>query len=344
MHNLIVKMSSMGDVIHTLPALTDVVTKIPHCSFDWVVEPAFADIPAWHPAVKNVIPLPLRQWRKNWRNAFQSQDVQKFYKKLSHTQYDVIIDAQGLLKSAIVTRLAKGTSHGFDKHSAREWISSYAYQHKHAVSKQQHAIARIRELFAKTFNYSLPDTNPDYFIKPSQLPSIALDLPRKYLVFLHGTTWKSKHYPNIYWKQLIQKAESAGISVYLPWGNDIEKKRAQLLVAQHKNSYVLPKLTIAEIAFVLKQAAAAVSVDTGLGHLCAALGTPTISLYGPTNAKHAGTLGQHQVHLTAHFNCAPCLSRQCFYAKKNVSEITPTCFTTINPDTVWNKLLEIMHA
>lgn len=335
MHILLIKMSSMGDIIHTLPALTDAALTIPHIQFDWVVEPAFADIPRWHPAVNTVIPLPLRQWRKDFLSHWQKGDIKHFISTVREKKYDLIIDAQGLLKSAIITAIARGDTHGLNHKSAREWMSSFFYGTHHHVAKNQHAIMRTRELFAKALHYPIPTSSIDYHIDPDRLPILAFALPHRYVVFLHGTTWETKHYPEHYWEQLIEKADHDAIPVYLPWGNETEKLRAERLAKKSKHAVVLPKLSINEIARVLKNATAVVSVDTGLGHLSNALETPTIGLYGPTDPVRVGMIGSNETTLQAHFPCAPCHSKTCHYAKTHTTEITPACYATIPPDKVW---------
>lgn len=151
MHVLIVKTSSMGDVLHTLPALTDAMQAIPGIRFDWVVEENFAQIPSWHPAVDKVLPVAIRRWRKHWFGSQQREERVLFKRELQSRQYDVVIDAQGLIKSAaLVTRLAKGVKHGQDSRSAREPFASWWYDKRHEINKQQHAVERTRELFAKS--------------------------------------------------------------------------------------------------------------------------------------------------------------------------------------------------
>src|SRR3990167_1177931 len=334
MHILLIKMSSMGDLIHTLPALTDALQAIPGITIDWVVEPAFSDFPVWHPAVKTVISLPLRRWKKNIFSRQTLTEAKIFYQQLREKKYDLIIDAQGLLKSMIIAKCARGKSVGYDKQSAREWLASFGYQQKYCVSKQQHAVNRIRELFSKALHYVLPTTTADFHIDHTKLPSLHFQLPEKYFVFLHGTTWDSKHYPEIYWQQLIEKSGAKNIAVYLPWGNDIEKQRAERLAKASPLAAVLPKLSIAQLATLLKNATQVVTVDTGLGHLSAALNTPTLSLYGPTDPKKIGMVGKNQIHLAVKFPCAPCKSRTCFYAKRYRTDISPTCFQTITPDSI----------
>lgn len=332
-------MSSMGDIIHTLPAITDAKQAIPDLQIDWVVEPAFLDIPTWHPAVKNIIPMALRKWRKNILDSYRSREITHFLHTLKEKKYDAIIDAQGLLKSAIVTKIARGESHGYDKHSTREFISSYFYTHTYSVNKAEHAITRTRELFSKALHYDLPNTRPNFQIDTSKLPTLNFELENHYFVFLHGTTWSTKHYPESYWKQLLEKTNAQKIRVYLLWGNDQEKKRAENFAENFAYVTVLPKLSITQIATVLKNAAAVVSVDTGLGHLSAALSTPTIGLYGPTDANRLGVMGDNQLHLQAHFPCAPCYSKICHYAKKHKTDIVPACYTTIDPNKVWEVLV-----
>ncbi len=162
---LIVKTSSMGDVIHTLPALTDAQKAIPNIQFDWVVEQPFAEIPKWHGAVNQVIPVAIRRWRKNLFSAQTWQAWKSYKQQLQATQYDAVIDAQGLLKSAVlVTRLANGTKYGYDKQSAREGLSSCFYDKTFDIPYQQHAVERIRKLFAMALGYDLPTTIGDYGI------------------------------------------------------------------------------------------------------------------------------------------------------------------------------------
>lgn len=336
---LLIKMSSMGDLIHTLPALTDALNAIPDIEIDWVVEPAFADIPTWHPAVKNIIQLPLRRWRKNSLQSIRSGEVRDFYQALRFKKYDVIIDAQGLLKSSVIAKLARGKICGYDKNSARESLSSYFYNEKYAVEKSLHAITRTRQLFSNALHYTLPNTQPDFHINTNQLPPLDFQLPEKYFVFLHGTTWASKHYPEIYWRTLIEKADAKAMPVYLPWGNENEKSRAERLAQNKEHAVVLPRLSIPQLATVLQKASTVVSVDTGLGHLSAALTTKTIGLYGPTDSNRVGFIGNHHIHLQAQFPCAPCYSKTCWYAKKNKTPIVPACFTAINPDRVWEYLV-----
>ncbi|MCR3755895.1 MAG: ADP-heptose:LPS heptosyltransferase 1 [Sodalis sp. Psp] len=297
MQVLIVKTSSMGDVLHTLPALTDAARALPGICFSWIVEESFTQIPAWHPAVRWVFPVAIRRWRKNWFSTIVLQERRNFKRQLQQQQYDAVIDAQGLMKSAaLVTRVVRGEKHGLDCKSARESFSSWFYNRRHAVAKQQHAIERIRQLFAVSLGYSLPDCHGDYAIAGYFKSQSSHD---PYLVFLHATSRLGKHWPESHWRALIALASDSGYKIKLPWGVESEYLRARRLAAGYNQVEVLPPLSLTQVAEQLTNATAVVSVDTGLSHLVAALERPNLTLYGPTNPDLIGTYGRHQKILRA---------------------------------------------
>jgi len=297
MRVLIIKTSSMGDVLHALPALTDAMQMIPGIRFDWVVEEGFAQIPSWHPAVDCVLPIAIRRWRKNWFSSQTREERFLFKRDLQSREYDVVIDAQGLIKSAaLVTRLAKGIKHGADSRSAREPFASWWYDCRHSVDKQQHAVQRTRELFAKSLGYKQPETTGDYAIASHFVHELPEDAGR-YLVFLHATTRDNKHWPESHWRELIGLMRSSGLRIKLPWGAEHEHKRAQRLAEGFDFVDVLPKLSLEQVARTLAGAHAVVSVDTGLSHLTAALDRPNITLYGPTDPGLIGGYGKNQFAL-----------------------------------------------
>ncbi len=342
MRILIVKTSSLGDIIHTLPALTDAKNAFPDIVFDWVVEENFAAIPAWHVTVKKIIPVAWRRWRKNLFSMATIKEILSFRKNLRAEKYDLVIDAQGLVKSAIFSRLARGVHCGLDWSSAREKYAALFYQRTCEVLFQQHAVVRARSLFSQLLKYPLSDSLPDYGIAKKQfMQSDAL--PEKYLVFFHGTTWPTKHWPEEYWIELVGLAFLAGYPVKLPWGNAEEKARAERIAAVCANAEILPPLDIPGIAAVLANAHAVVSVDTGLGHLAAALDIPGVSLYGPTNPEFTGAMGKSQLHLKVNFPCAPCLSKVCHYNGAS-APLKPECFFTLLPSHVWSSLENLLSA
>jgi len=297
MHVLLVKTSSMGDILHALPALTDAMQALPGIRFDWVAEEGFAQIPGWHPAVNEVFPVAIRRWRKNWFSPQSREERETFYARLSARQYDCVIDAQGLLKSAfLVTRKALGVKHGMDWRSAREPLATLFYDKRHRVSWQEHAVERVRELFSQSLGYKKPAAQGDYAIS-AHFPTHLNDNSPPYVVFLHATTRDDKHWPESHWRKLIGLMAHSGLRIKLPWGAPHEEARAKRLAEGYDFVEVLPKMTLADVAQVLAGAQFVVSVDTGLSHLTAALARPNITLYGPTDPGLIGGYGQNQLAL-----------------------------------------------
>lgn len=291
----------MGDVIHTLPALTDAQQAIPTLQVDWVVEKSFVEIPRWHSAVRRVIPLELRRWRKSPFSSETQQAWRDYKMALQAEQYDAVIDAQGLLKSALfATRLARGNKYGYDRYSAREGLSSLFYDKKFAIAYQQHAVERIRKLFAASLGYDLPTTTGDYGIArhfaKNQANSTACT---PYIIAIHATTRADKHWSEAYWQQVLRRVTAQNVEVRLPWGNETERARAERLAAGNPRIQVLPKLSLTALAGEIAAAKAVISVDTGLSHLSAALDKPNVILYGATDPKLIGAYGKHQTYLYA---------------------------------------------
>ena len=347
MRVLLIKTSSLGDVIHTLPALTDALEAIPGIRFDWVVEEGFAEIPVWHPAVAEVIPVAIRRWRKSPLKTLRSGEWQRFRQRLHKHSYDLVIDAQGLFKSAVLTLGLKVPVAGLDRRSAREPLASRFYDERIAVPRDQHAVERVRQLFAQALGYRLPARVGDYGLDRAWIAGEQSGAD--YLVFLHGTTWVTKHWPELYWRQLAELAAARGVQVKLPWGNDAEKARAERIAQGLEGVQVLPKLPLAGVATLLAGARACVAVDTGLGHLAAALDVPTLSLYGPTNPGWSGAYGRSQVHLASDFPCAPCMGRKCKYEPTredarhfDLRQELPLCFTRLQPERVMQELQALL--
>jgi len=362
MRILLVKTSSLGDVIHTLPAVTDAARALPDIRFDWVVEEAFVEIPSWHPAVERVIPVALRRWRKHLFARDTHTEWKAYRAALNAAPYDFVLDAQGLIKSAWLAIMARATVHGLDFRSAREPLASLVYAHRHAVPWGQHAVRRVRKLFSIALNYPLPenalgeDDGADfadadtYGLDRARISfdgaalAAAGDAPR--LVFLHGTTWPTKHWPENYWRELARLATGAGWEVRLPWGSEVEHERAQRIAKNLSGVHVLPRLPLAGLATELGAATACVAVDTGLGHLAAALDVPTLSLFGPTNPGLTGAWGRRQRCLATDFPCAPCLRKTCPLRSPGASTpshgVDAPCFARLLPERVW-KMLGMMQ-
>jgi heptosyltransferase-1 len=330
MHVLVVKTSSMGDVIHTLPAIEDAAKAIPGIKFDWLIEESFHEIPAWHNSVDKVIPIALRRWRKSWQKAFLSGEIKLFLKRVREKKYDLIIDAQGLLKSAVPAKLARGTLIGFDKASAREGIAAKFYDHDLTVDKSLHAIERVRRLFARSLGYQYEDT----------LPSVKLNLnsakkDKNGVLFLHGTTWPSKHWPDVSWLELGKLLKEEGEAIYLPWATAQEKDRAEWL-GKELNASVMPKLSLTEIAELMLKVKAVVGVDTGLTHLAALLDVRSVGIYGSTDVSLTGAMGVKHKNICSSYECSPCLKKACL--KLSDELVMPPCYKEIYSQDIFEEL------
>ena len=333
---LVVKLTSMGDVLHLLPALTDLQQAHPHTEVDWLVEDTFSELPAWHPMVNKVIAVASRRWRKQrWKNRHA---IRAFIRDLRSQRYDMIIDAQGLIKSALIARLAKlapqGLRVGFSSASIKESPAGMFYQHHIDVTRSDHAINRLRTLFANSLNYPPPDTDVDYQITQA-IPQLTKAMPPS-IFLLHGTTWQSKHLPDTHWRELAELIVNAGYQVILSWGNETERQRAEWIAHNIDLARVLPKSNLQQLASELVACDGAIAVDTGLGHMAAALSVPTVSIYGSTNAQLTGTQGKNQTHLAMDYPCSPCLLKQC--DKLNASNTTTPCYQSISAAKIWQTL------
>ncbi|GAB4206891.1 MAG: lipopolysaccharide heptosyltransferase I [Tibeticola sp.] len=283
MRILIVKTSSLGDVVHMLPALTDAQRRLPALRADWVVEESFAAIPGWHPAVDRVLPVAIRRWRKQPLNRAVWREVGAFKAALTAQRYDAVVDTQGLLKSAWIARLARGPRWGYDRASAREPLASPFYTHRLAVARAQHAIERNRQLLAGALAYALEGLALDYGL--SRPPSATADLPPvppRHVLALHGTSRVDKEWPRAQWIELAHRLAERGSGLVLPWGNARERERAEAIAAASPASIVLPRLGLDALASLIAQAPAVVGMDTGLMHLAAAYGRPGVALYPAT--------------------------------------------------------------
>ena len=340
MRVLLVKTSSLGDLVHSFPALSDAAAAVPGIRFDWVVEEAFAEVPAWHPAVDRVIPIALRRWRKDWRKAWSSGELPRFYRALRERTYDLVIDAQGLLfKSGLVARFARGARAGFDRRSAREPWSSICYQRRYSVDREQHAIDRVRQLFAQALGYDVNADRLEFGLRPASAGEP--NAGRPYLVFLVNTTWESKHWPEVYWAELSALAARQGYRILLPWYSPDDRLRAERIMRRGECGELLPRMGLTELAQVLAKASGVLGVDSGLSHIAAALGVPTLVIYGPTSATLTGARGARAATRSAAFPCAPCLQKQCSFVGE--SAVRPACFEALDPEAVWNSLSQLQR-
>ena len=288
MRILFVKTSSLGDVIHHCPAVTDVRRRFPEAVIDWVVEEAFAGIVGLHPSVRRAIPVAVRRWRHGALKPSVWKELLSFRRLLRAERYDFVIDTQGLLKSALIAASAHGVRHGFNANSAREPIASRFYDVSHPVSRKMHAVDRNRSLTAITLG--IESVGPcDYGLVPRQGRPVSLTIP--FCVLLCMTSRTDKLWPEQYWVELVRGLAEGGCESVFPWGNDEERARCQRIVDLAGSGVVLPALSLGDLASTMTQAQGVVGVDTGLAHLAAALNVPTIGLYIRTDPRLTGLQG-----------------------------------------------------
>ncbi|MBL8519679.1 MAG: lipopolysaccharide heptosyltransferase I [Betaproteobacteria bacterium] len=287
MRILLVKLSSMGDVVHNLPVATDIRRAFPDAAIDWAVEPPFAPIVSLHPAVGTVFPIPLRALKVRWWSPARWGALIAARNALARPQYDLVLDTQGLVKSAWIARRARGPVAGYDAASAREGAAARHYARAHAVPRDLHAVARNRALAAAALGYT-PAPAVDYGLAPSALR--AGEPP--YAVCLTGTSRADKQWDAANWQALVARLRGAGLQVRLPWGSDAEHAACMRLSAGDAGIIVPPRVPLGEVATLLAGARVVVGVDTGLAHLSVALGRPTVGVYVTTQPGLTGLYGR----------------------------------------------------
>ena len=335
---LLLKFTSLGDLIHALPALTDASRAIPEIKFDWMIDENFAEVATWHKSVDQIYLTSHRTWRKEKLSSIKP--ITRLIRKARETKYDLVLDGQGNFKTALMSLFMQGPRAGFDRRSAREWVASFAYQRKYPASRKAHAVDRLRQLFAQSLGYPCPTTPPDFSIERSRFAPLPFQTPQNYVVLIHNAAWKNKIWPEEHAKKIVDWIARKGYTIYLPWGNPEEKARA-LRLSVNPMAVVLPKMSLSEIGSLFIGASACISMDTGLSHLAAALNIPTITLYGPTDSGLIGANGKNQIHLISDLPCAPCNKKQCRY--ENQGELNPPCLAGLSPEKVFDQLMGILE-
>jgi heptosyltransferase-1 len=285
---LFVKTSSLGDVIHNCPAISDAARHLPGAAIDWVVEESFAEIAALHGAVRRVIPVAVRRWRGDLFSAAAWSEFAGFRRALRSERYDFIIDSQGLVKSALIARLALGPKHGFDRASAREPLAAFFYDVRHAVPGDLHAVERNRGLAAAALGYA-PAGPCDYGLRVAGEAPLALRPP--YALLLTMTSREDKLWPEEHWRALGAALDARGVQCVFPWGSEEERRRCNRIAAALRSAVVPRRLALADLARLARKAQCVVGVDTGLAHLAAALGVPVTGLYCGSDPALTGLYG-----------------------------------------------------
>jgi heptosyltransferase-1 len=283
---LFIKTSSLGDVVHHMPAVTDARKALPEARFAWLVEEAFAPLVRLHPAVTDVIPVAWRRWRRSLYAPATLAEIAASLSRIRRRQYDEIVDSQGLLRSAVIARVARGRRHGYDRASIRERAASVFYDVRHTVSRDLHAVVRNRLLCGQALGYT-PQGAPDFGLDRSRFAKEG----ERYAVFLHATARASKQWPEQNWIALGKALGARGLDLVLPWGSAGEEARSKRIAAALPNARVPARAPLDSVAGLIAGAEFVVGVDTGLLHLASAFGVPLVALFTGSKPVLTGPVG-----------------------------------------------------
>ena len=285
---LLVRMSSLGDILHTFPAATDIRRARPADSLEWVVEEAYVPLVKMHPGVSRIIPIALRRWRREALRSSTWNQFLEFRKALKASRYEAILDTQGLAKSLFVARMASGPVHGFGPDTAREpWVARF-YDRTYEFSPSDHKIERYRDVAARALRYE-KSPQVDYGIVSPPKPGFAPG--GRYCVLLHATARAGKLWQEPAWIEVARALEARGLVCVLPWGDESEHARSIRFSENLRNALVPPRMSLEEASGLVGHAAAVVGVDTGLMHLAAALKVPVVGVFCDSEPLDAKPLG-----------------------------------------------------
>jgi heptosyltransferase I len=282
---LFVKTSSLGDVVHQCPAVSDAARSVPGVRIDWVVEEGFAAVARMQAHVERVIPVALRRWRRALWKREVWRELGELRRSLAAERYDAVIDTQGLVKSALVARIAAGTRHGMDRASAREALAARFYERTHAIPRGLHAVERNRRLTAAALGFALP-SSIHYGLRPAAAP--AQGMPAAYSVLLTMTSRADKLWPEPRWTEL---GRALALPIVLPWGTEEERRRAERIAQGIGQALVPQRMGLEALAEVLCSARHVIGLDSGLTHLAAAVGSPTVAIFCGSDPALTGLYG-----------------------------------------------------
>lgn len=333
---LLVKTSSMGDVIHTFPALTDALAMRPDLEIDWCVEEPFVDLVRLHPGVGHIYPVAVRRWRKSVFAPSTRKQIAAFRRTIRAKKYDLVIDAQGLMKSALLARLAGAPIAGLDRSSIREPMASLFYAARHTVAKELHAIDRTRILLGKALDYEPHLASLSYGL----LAQPAGRTSERGVFLLHGTSWPSKHWHQAGWIDLARLLIDDGFRPIVTYATEAEQAASEEIARAVPDTRLVPKTSLAEVADIMSHCVAAVGTDTGLTHLACAFDLPTVQISLSTVPGLTGPRGGRVDTVTADIDCAPCRKRDCPLVPKG--QMQP-CAQTVSAAEVMRRLQMLMR-
>lgn len=297
---LFIKTSSLGDVIHQMPALTEARQHLPQARFSWVVEEAFAPLARLHPGVSEVIPVATRRWRQALFSPATWRDMVRFTSALRSCRYGEIVDTQGLFRSALVARVARGRRHGYDTDSVRERAATALYDVRHQVPRDLHAIERNRQLTGLALGYR-PAGGIDFGLSRRSVAQTS----ERYGVLLHATARAEKEWPEDRWISLGQALVGRADRLVLPWGSERERVRSARIADALPTASVPERQALDRVATMIAGSSFVIGVDTGLLHLAAALGVPLVGIFLGSEPGLTGPLGAGKIAVVGSAGAAP---------------------------------------
>lgn len=357
MNILIIKLSSIGDIIHTFPAIIEAKKNIKDLNIDWLVDESLVEVAHLlnkdNIFINEFITIPLRFVKQN--KTFHASKI-FFYSllKLKTKQYDLIIDAQGLLKSALLAKFITSKQKvGLDWSSARESSATFLYDYKYKIEPDLHAIDKIRKLFSLALKYNVNYNKKDLYIANNIYNSLhRKNFPKlpeltninNYIIFLHGTTWETKEWNKEYWDKLAKLINTHNMQIVITFANNnLQEYQLAQYLSQNNNIIILHSLNIEQIARLIANAASVIAVDTGFAHLAAALDVPSIGIYGATYANKSGIFGTKMINLQSNYHCSPCFAKQCLEYKLYRSKTKQPCLQEITPELVFAQLKQLLN-
>lgn len=278
----IVKLSAMGDIIHAMVALQYIKKSNPSIEIDWIVEQSFASVLDGNPHINNILPIQLKEIKKDKMKIFQQI---KLIRKYAQNNYDLVIDAQGLLKSAITAKLLGINRAGFSKDSIREGVASYFYDQKLVIAYDANTIDRNVTVISEPLGFEITppmilDKDPFLFYKDEE-PIIYdyLSSEKKNIIFVIGSTWESRNYPK---EKFLEIIESLQENCLIAWGTADEKARAEWIEVHSVYAKCLPKINLNTLKAVIGKSDLLIGNDTGPTHMAWGLNIPSITIFGPT--------------------------------------------------------------
>jgi heptosyltransferase-1 len=301
---LFIKTSSLGDVVHHMPAVTDARRHLPDARLTWVVEEAYAPLARLHPGVDDVIPVATRRWRGNLFAPATWREIGRFRSAIRARSFQAAIDTQGLLRTALIANSVRGTRHGYDRASIREPLACRFYDVRHRVEWRAHAIPRNRALCGLALDYA-PNQPLDYGLDRSAVAAMAERARNPYAVLLHGTAQPGKLWAQAHWATVARGVRDRGFDVVLPWGTEAERSRGEAVAAAAGTGRVPDRRPLDAVAALVAGASFVIGVDTGLVHVAAALGVPLVAIFIDSEPGLTGPMGAGPIAVVGGKGAAP---------------------------------------